>query len=314
MLAHLRTEDWEPSVRRDIWTQLAHPYVGYSPASDVPLEAEMDILLDDVCTVGTMRSSAYDMHTGPRWQQPEDKVVINLIQSGEMLPDTLPRRVPGALGLGSLREAAQYHWTQGTRYAFVILPLHDARTALGYDPAAGMHIDSVRCVLAPALISQMEHMSRLLRQRANLDAIEYAGLRDATRSLALLALRNIGRQGANADVPDLLENLHAGRRAAALRFMELHAHRHDLDAAAIARGASCSRTRLYEAFADVDMTVMDELREIRLQRACNLIEHSQRLNLGSVSWRCGFASQSGFSKLFRARFGMTPSEWHVRHQ
>lgn len=310
MLAHLRTEDWEPSVRRDIWTQTAHPYVGYAPAPDVPLEAEMDILLDDACTVGTMRSSAYDMHTGPRWQQPEDKVVISLIQSGEMLPETLPRRCPGALGLGSLREAAKYRWTQGTRYAFVILPHRDVRAVLGHDPAAGLHIDPTRCALAPALASQMTQMTQLLRLRAPLDNIELAGLRDATRALALLMLRNLGRQGMDTDLPDLQESLNAGRRAAALRFMELHAHHHELDAAAIAQGAGCSRTRLYEAFAENNSTVMGALREIRLQRAKAFIEESPQLHLGSISWRCGFADQSGFTKLFKSRFGMLPKEWH----
>ncbi len=310
MLAHLRTEDWEPSERRDIWTQIAHPYVGFEPAPDVPLKAEMDILLDNACSVGTMRSSAYDMHTGPRWQQPEDKVVINLIQSGEMRPDTLPRRGPGALGLGSLREAAQYRWTQGTRYAFVILPHHDVRAALGRDPAAGLHIDPTRCALAPALTSQMIHMTQLLRQRAPLDSTEIAGLRDATRALALLMLRNLGRQGVGTDLPDLHESLHAGRRAAALRFMELHAHHHELDAAAIAKGAGCSRTRLYEAFAEHNATVMGALREIRLQHAKVLIEKSPVLHLGSISWRCGFVDQSGFTKLFKSRFGMLPREWH----
>lgn len=55
---------------------------------------------------------------------------------------------------------------------------------------------------------------------------------------------------------------------------------------------------------------MDTLREIRLQRARAAIERSVRLHVGLVAWRCGFADPSGFSKLFRARFGFTPSEWH----
>lgn len=55
---------------------------------------------------------------------------------------------------------------------------------------------------------------------------------------------------------------------------------------------------------------MDTLREIRLQRARTQIERSERLHVGLVAWRCGFADQSGFSKLFKARFGITPSEWH----
>jgi AraC-like DNA-binding protein len=32
--------------------------------------------------------------------------------------------------------------------------------------------------------------------------------------------------------------------------------------------------------------------------------------VGAVSWRCGFADASDFSKRFRVRFGLSPSEWH----
>ena len=158
----------------------------------------------------------------------------------------------------------------------------------------------------------MHQMSLLLRPGAQVNAAEYAGLLEATRALALLTLRNLGRQGMDADLPDETESLHVGRYAAALRFMEQNAHRPELDTAAIAQGAGCSRTRMYAAFAAQGTTVMDALREIRMQRALNLIEQSQQLNVGALAWRCGFASQSGFSKLFRMRFGLTPSEWHLR--
>lgn len=312
LLAHLRTDAWEPSVRRDAWKQIAHPWVGYEPDPGVPLQAEMDILRSSACATGTMRSSAYEMRTGPRWLQPEDMVVISLIQSGEMLTGAPERRRPGAMGLGATREAGHYRWTEGTRYAFVALPHRDVQAALGRAPSATLSIAPERCALAPALVSHMSHVSRLVRQSDQMDTTEYAGLLDATRALALLMLRNLGRQGMEADLPDLHESLHAGRRAAALRFMELHAHRHNLDAAAIAQGAGCSRTRLYEAFAEQEQTVMDMLREFRLQRARNLIEQSEQLHVGALAWRCGFASPSGFSKLFRARFGLTPSEWHLR--
>jgi len=214
--------------------------------------------------------------------------------------------------VGATREAGHYRWTGGTRYAFVALPHADVRAALGRAPAATLGIVPERCALAPALASHMNHVARLVRQSDRMDATECLGLLDATRSLALLMLRNLGRQGMETDLPDLHESLHAGRRAAALRFMELHAHRHDLDAAAIAQGAGCSRTRLYEAFAEQEQTVMDVLREIRLQHAQSLIEQTEQLHVGALAWRCGFASPSGFSKLFRARFGLTPREWHLR--
>jgi transcriptional regulator GlxA family with amidase domain len=54
------------------------------------------------------------------------------------------------------------------------------------------------------------------------------------------------------------------------------------------------------------------LRELRLQRAQSLIAQSPRLHVGALAWRCGFAGPSDFSKLFRARFGLSPTEWHQR--
>ena len=309
-LAHFSTEDWEPSVRREAWQDIAHRWVDFRPASEVPLEAALTILANDTCTLGTTRSSAYEMRTGSHRAQPDDMVVLTLMQEGDLLPQAYSRKGPGALSLCAPREVGAFRWGQGARQVFLTLPRQDVFTALGREPYTLLMTS--HCALAPALASQMNHMAHLVHQSDRVDAAEYAGLLDATRALALLTLRNLGRQGAATDLPDLTESLHAGRRAAALRFIERHAHRHGLDAAAIAQGAGCSRSRLYEAFAAEGRTVMDALREIRLQRARHLLEQGQRLNVGAVSWRCGFASQSGFSRLFKARFGLTPSEWHLR--
>ena len=311
-LAHFSTEDWEPSQRREAWQDIAHRWMDFRPAADVPLEAELTILANDLCTLGATRSSAYEMHTGSHRAQADDMVVLTLMQAGELVPQAYSRKGPGALSLCAPREAGAFRWGQGARQVFLTLPRQDVYDALGREP--NTLLMTSHCALAPALASQMNHMAQLVNQSDRVDAAEYAGLLDATRALALLALRNLGRQGAATDLPDLTESLHAGRRAAALRFMELHAHQHGLDAGSIAQGAGCSRTRLYEAFAAEGRTVMDALREIRLQRARHLIEQGPRLNVGAVSWRCGFASQSGFSRLFKARFGLAPSEWHLRSQ
>ena len=287
VLEHRSSADLEPALRHAAWQEIAHRWVDFRPAPEVPLEAELTTLSSGVCTLGATRSSAYEMRTGARRAQPDDMVVLTLMQSGDLLPQAYPRKGPGALSLCAPREAGAYRWGQGARQVFLALPRQDVAAALGQEPST--RLLSARCALAPALSSQMGHAALLLRQ-GTLDASECAALLDATRALALLMLRNLGRQGLGADLPDLNECLHAGRHAAALRFMEQQAHRHDLDAAAIAQGAGCSRTRLYEAFA----------------------AQGQRLNVGALAWRCGFADASGFSKLFRARFGLSPTEWHQR--
>ena len=308
LLARFATCDLEPALRREAWHEIAHRWVDFRPAPDVPLDAEMTILDSAACTLGTTRSSAYEMRTGSRRAQRDDMVVLTLLQSGTLLPQDYPLKGPGALNLCAPEQMGSYRWGQGARQVFLALPRQDVRAALGRE--AGTQLVTARCALASALASQMHHMALLLRQPGAVDAVEYAGLLDATRALALLTLRNLGRQGEAADLPDLHEDLHAGRYAAALRFMEREAHRHDLDAPAIARGAGCSRSRLYEAFAARGATVMGTLRELRLQRARVLIEQDARPHLGALAWRCGFTDASGFSKLFKARFGLPPSEWH----
>ena len=310
LLARFSTRDVEPDLRRQAWHEIAHRWVDFRPAPDVPLDAELTLLSSDVCTLGATRSSAYEMRTGSRRAERDDMVVLTLMQSGELVPEAFSRKGAGALSLCAPREMGAFLWGQDARQAFLTLPRSDVVAALGHEPHTALL--TAHCALAPALASQMNHVALLLGQSGRVVAEEYAGLLEATRALALLALRNLGRQGAVVDLPDRTESLHAGRRAAALRFMERHAHRHELDAAAIARGAGCSRTRLYEAFAAQDQTVMGALRELRLQRARALLEQGARLHVGALSWRCGFADQSAFSKLFRARFGLTPTEWHVR--
>lgn len=315
VLEHWSSAEVDSAFRLDYWHDVAHNWVDVQPLSpDDQLDASWSLLRGENSFFGTKRSTAYEMRTSSRHVPPgEDMVVLSLLEAGEMRLNAAPgehqRVTAGMLGLYAPRQDACYRWGDGARQTYVALPRSVVAVALGREPG-NVLLAPQRCALAPVLASQLTHLGLLARQPGRVGANEYAGLLDATCGLALLTLRNLGRQGEEADLPDVTQSLHAGRRAAALRFMESQAHRHDLDAGAIARGAGCSRTRLYEAFAAQDRSVMDTLREIRLQRARALIERSVRLHVGLVAWRCGFTDQSGFSKLFRARFGFTPSAWH----
>jgi len=313
-------EQWSSSQmdavdRFDYWRDVAHNWVDVQPlASSKEFNASWSLLRGTNSFFGTKRSSAYEMRTGPQHVPPgEDMVVISLLQAGEMRlngkPGESQRVTSGMLGIYAPQQTAHYRWSEGAIQTYVALPRHMVREALGSDPE-NLQLPPQRCVLAPMLVNQLRHLGMLARQPNKVDALEYAGLLDATGALALLTLRNLRRQGEHADLPDIAENLDAGRRAAALRFMEFAAHRHDLTTQEIAHHVGCSRSRLYAAFAACNETVMGVLREMRLQRARKQIEGSLRLHLGALSWRCGFADQSGFSKLFKSRFGMLPSEWH----
>lgn len=311
----LHTHDVESVLRFDAWRERAHQWVEMlPPRPGVELEAELTLLRGGGSVFGTMRSTAYEMKAAARrLVHAPDMVVLVLIQAGELRRDAAPgergRNGPGSLGLYDPWRMGRYAYSEGAREAFLALPRSAVRAALGCDPG-NLAIAPAHCVLVPALADQLSHMARMTRQPHRIDAAEYAGLLESTRMLALLTLRNLGRHGMGVGLPDEPEDLNRGRHAAAVRFMARELHRHDLDAVAIAQGVGCSRTRLYEAFAEQGTTVMGTLRDMRLQRAREMIEQATRLNLGAISWRCGFADQSGFSKSFKARFGARPSEWH----
>ena len=315
-LVRLSTDDAEPALRFDAWRERAHRWVDLlPPLPGSPLDAELLTLHSEACTFGVMRSTAYEMRTDSRRAGNEPgMVVLTLIQSGHVLHDAAPgtpqRIGPGMLGLYDTRGPGHYRWGPNSREVFLALPRPDAAAALGREPG-NMLITPAQCALVPLLSVQLEQLAQLARS-GRLDAADHADLLQATRALALLTLRNLGRQGRVPDAASDKPDADAAHHAAALQFMRLHAHRHDLDVAAIAHGAACSRTRLYEAFAAQGATVMGALREQRLLNARALIEQSARLNVGALSWRCGFADQSSFSKLFRKRFGLSPTEWHQR--
>ena len=317
VLEHWSSSQVDPAIRLDYWRDVAHNWVDVQPLSPgEELDASWSLLRGQGSFFGTKRSTAYEMRTGPQHVPPaEDMVVLSLLQAGEMRLNAAPgehqHATAGMLGMYVPEQEGCYRWGAGARQTYLALPRRLVWDTLGHKPGNTLLLPQ-RCALAPMLASQLGHLALLVRRPGQLDDVEYGGVLDATRALALLMLRNLGRQGLGADLPDLNECLHAGRHAAALRFMEQQAHRHDLDAAAIARGAGCSRTRLYEAFAAQGQTVMGVLRDMRLQRAQGLLAQGQRLNVGALAWRCGFADASGFSKLFRARFGLSPTEWHQR--
>lgn len=315
VLEHWASSDVDPAERLAYWHDVAHNWVDVQPLSPgAELDASWSLLRGQDCFFGTKRSTAYEMRTHARHVPPgEDMVVLSLLEAGQLDLNAAPgeghRAGAGMLGMYVPQQEGIYRWSHRARQTYVALPRRAVWEALGRQPG-NVSIAPQACALAPMLASQLSHVGRLARAPGTLGNEDFAGLLDATRALALLLLRNLGRQGQDGHLPDAQEGLHAGRHAAALRFMEQHAHRVALDVADIAQAVGCSRTRLYEAFAAQGQTVMGALRELRLQHARRAIEQSLRLHVGTIAWHCGFAHASDFSKLFRARFGLSPTDWH----
>jgi len=101
----------------------------------------------------------------------------------------------------------------------------------------------------------------------------------------------------------------AGMFAAAQVFIRRHLTWSKLGPELIARQIGGSRADLYRVFAAHGETVAGFVRELRLQRARGVLAHdaSSGVRVSDVAYRCGFDDPVHFTRLFRERFGLTPS-------
>ncbi len=85
----------------------------------------------------------------------------------------------------------------------------------------------------------------------------------------------------------------------------------ELDADAVAREAGISKRYLHAVLAEAGTTFITTLAGARLDHAGELLSDPRcdGLHVAEISWRCGYLDPSYFTRAFRRRFGMSPSEW-----
>lgn len=187
---------------------------------------------------------------------------------------------------------------------------------------SGIHITLPRRTLAPLFdpdsLSLPEVLARLktspmsgflcahLRQLAadgdRLPPGYQALLLNQTRELALAALGSAFQIPTAESAPDAVY-------LSALKLIRQHLDDPDLDPAALARAVGCSRATLYRLFARHGSTVAGSLREARLRKAHQLLTLAPpHLSIAELAAHCGFLDNASFSRLFRRRFGLRPSD------
>jgi len=94
-------------------------------------------------------------------------------------------------------------------------------------------------------------------------------------------------------------------------FIQANAGRHDLTPELAASQHRISVRYLHKIFHTNGLSFGHYLLDTRLQRAHQMIltgGGSERINIGEVAYRCGFASQSHFSASYKMRYGVTPTQ------
>lgn len=150
-----------------------------------------------------------------------------------------------------------------------------------------------------------EYLRALFATAGALRPHEHAATADIVLRLVALAFNSAAR-GADGAVPDW------GNHAVLMRAREAMKQRlcdPALSPQMIADLVGVSRPTLYRAFAETE-GVMEELREMRLLRCRSalLSQQARHEHVGQIAYSFGFSSSASFSRSFRSRFGVSPSE------
>jgi AraC-like DNA-binding protein len=131
---------------------------------------------------------------------------------------------------------------------------------------------------------------------------------NAVNLLATLATERSGE--ASADPPDTQSPL----LSRILGYVDRHLADPDLCPEGIATAHHISVRYLHKLFQDEDMTVGRWIQRRRLEECRRDLLHRVRgrRTIAAVAARWGFLSAPHFSRVFRAAYGMSPSEWRQR--
>ena len=95
-------------------------------------------------------------------------------------------------------------------------------------------------------------------------------------------------------------------------FIRAHLADTELSPDLIATACGISKRYLHDLFRDVNGTVSQQIRDQRLIAARDRLETSGANKISDVAYRFGFSDQAHFTRLFKAKFGVTPSEFRQR--
>ncbi|MGE0846600.1 MAG: acetamidase/formamidase family protein [Flavobacteriaceae bacterium] len=146
-------------------------------------------------------------------------------------------------------------------------------------------------------------MATVLRGFGDLEARDLAALENALTGLLASALRGI-RHPEETDATQV-QSAHFQRVTATI---EARLSQPDLAMRDIAASEGMSQRYLQKLFKLHGTTFSDFVRSRRLEKARHALgaQDQKTVSIAEIAFRCGFADQGHFSRVFRAAFGMSP--------
>ncbi len=137
---------------------------------------------------------------------------------------------------------------------------------------------------------------------------ELSGAAADTVGRQLLELLGLALDEKSSAMASDLSSVRAAHLMRVERFIRNHLKDADLSPDLIAQGCGISKRYLHDLFKDVNGTVSQQIRDQRLIAARDRLIASRSVSIAEIAYRFGFSDQAQFSRLFKTRFGMPPSE------
>lgn len=125
----------------------------------------------------------------------------------------------------------------------------------------------------------------------------------------LLVFLALALNDATPNDDDAMTAVRAAHLARIDRFIRDHIKNPDLSPDMIAVHCGISKRYLHDLYRTANKTVLQQVRGYRLAAVRDELTNKRHEPLSTIAYRYGFADQSQFSRLFKAKFGMTPSAY-----
>ena len=238
-------------------------------------------------------------------QAPCDELALMLVFDGQVQcryenDETTAMRSGDFFLLDGSRPTSLYF----SRHAIVQIDLQRSMLEAAFGgclPAPGL----VNAALAQSGLAGLlrDHLRQFPRVVQTLAPIERLALLDASEAFAVATIQ----AACEAGQPFKQEG--PGLYSAAQRYIKRHLAHPDLSPDVVAAGIGCSRSTLYREFASRELTVQGYIRELRLQQLMRALQKDDRsLPIQTLAMRCGLYDSPNVNRMFRKRFGMSPTE------
>lgn len=84
----------------------------------------------------------------------------------------------------------------------------------------------------------------------------------------------------------------------------------DINLDELAENFSINKFYMHKIFKEVfGRNIYETIKSIRLQKASTLLLTNHHSTISEIALTCGYSSQTSFTRVFKARFSMTPKQW-----